>query len=83
MSGMNSRPFSIHPALSKLLERLVFSEILNDFSVNGLDSEFQHACKDGHSTCTALTQMADVWLSQIDGKKLLVLSCLTSVLLSM
>ena len=64
MSGMNSRPFSIHPALSKLLERLVFSEILNDFSVNGLDSEFQHA----YSTCAAITQMTDDWLTQIDDK---------------
>ena len=68
--GANSRPISILPLLSKLLERLVFDQITHYFSVNELNSDFQHAYKKGHSTSTALMQMTDQWLSDIDRKRI-------------
>ena len=40
------------------------------FSVNKLTTDFQHAYREGHSTCTALTQITDDWLKEIDNKKI-------------
>ena len=39
------------------------------FTVNKLTTDFQHAYMEGHSTSTALTQMTDDWLREIDDKK--------------
>ena len=58
-SGKNSRPISLLPALSKIMERIVFEQIKNYFGVNELNTIYQHADKEGHSTTTALTQMTD------------------------
>ena len=68
LSAVNSRPISILPVLSKLMEKVVFKQILNYFLSNQLNSDFQHAYKADHSTCTALTEMVDTWLSYIDKK---------------
>lgn len=67
-TGPSSRPISILPALSKLMEGIVFKQIQHYFSENSINSEFQHAYKVGYSTCTALTQLTDDWLKQIDRK---------------
>ena len=40
------------------------------FSVNKLTTYFQHAYRKRHSTCTALTQITDDWLKEIDNKKI-------------
>ena len=48
---------SLLPALSKLLDKTDFQQT------------FQHAYREGHSTCTALTQITDDWLKEIDNKK--------------
>ena len=61
-TGTNSRPISLSPVLSKLLEKIVLDQIQCYFSVNNLTSEYQLAYRVGHSTCTALTQMTDDWL---------------------
>ena len=34
-------------------------------------TDFQHAYREGHSTCTALTQMTDDWCNEIGNKKIL------------
>ena len=70
-SAVNSRPISILPVLSKLMERVVLKQVLYYFSFNQLNSDFQHAYKSDHSTCTALTDMVDKWLTYTD-KKLMV-----------
>ena len=67
-SAVNSRPISILPVLSKLMEKVVLKQVLYYFSINQLNSEFQHAFKSDHSTCTALTDMVDKWLSYTDTK---------------
>jgi hypothetical protein len=38
--------------------------------VNKLTTEVQHAYREGHSTSTALTQITDDWLREIDDKKI-------------
>ena len=35
-----------------------------------MTTEFQHANEEGHSTSTALTQLTDNWLREIDDKKI-------------
>lgn len=58
----NSYPISLLPDLSKLVERNVFDQIQCYFSENKWTTDFQHACREKHSTCTALTPMTDDWL---------------------
>jgi len=41
--GQNSRPISILPSLSKLLEKIVFEQVQDYFSNNELTTMFQHA----------------------------------------
>ena len=40
------------------------------FSVTKWTTDFQHAYREGHSICTALTQMTDDWLIENDKKKI-------------
>lgn len=68
--GSNCRPISILPILSKLLEKIIFKQILQYFSINGLLANAQHAYRPGHSTSTALIHMTDEWLACLDNKKL-------------
>lgn len=58
-SADNSRPISILPVLSKLMEKCVFEQIRHYFSLDDLNSDFQHAYHSDHSTCTAITEMTD------------------------
>lgn len=69
-SGKNSRPISVLPALSKIMERIIYNQIQSYFCKNGLNSVYQHAYKKGHSTVTALAQMTDDWMKEIDDKKI-------------
>ena len=69
-TGSNSQPISLLPTISKLLEKIVFDEIQCFFTVNKLTTDFQHICREGHSTSTALTQMTDHWLREIDDEKI-------------
>ena len=46
----------------------MFDQIQCYFTVNKLTTEFQHAYREEHSTRTALTQMTDDWLREIDDK---------------
>lgn len=41
--GPNSRPISLLPALSKIMERIVFEQIQKYYSDNHLNTDFQHA----------------------------------------
>ena len=52
--------------MSKLLEKIVFDQIQCYFSINNLTSIYQHAYREGHSTSTALTQITDDRLKDID-----------------
>ena len=69
-SKANSQPISLLPTLSKLLAKIVLDQIQCYFTVNKLTRDFQPAYREGHSTSTALTQMTDGWLREIDDKKI-------------
>jgi len=68
--GANSRPISLLPTTSKIMERIVCKQVSDYFSKNSLMSENQHAYRKNHSTCTALLHMVDDWYHSIDQGKL-------------
>lgn len=69
-SGSNSRPISILPVLSKILESIVHDQINNYFYTNDLLTDFQHAYRKSHSTATALTHMSDDWLRETEKRNI-------------
>ena len=69
-AGPNSRPISLLPVLSKILEKIVYDQIQDYLSNNKLITSCQHAYRPGHSTSTALAQMTDDWLKKMDEKRL-------------
>lgn len=70
LNGPNSRPISLLPVLGKLLEKIMTSRIQNYLDMNNLVTNSQHAYRKGHSTCTALIQMNDDWLKELEEKRL-------------
>jgi hypothetical protein len=50
------------------LEKIVFDQKQCYFAVNKLTTNFQNVYREGHSTSTALTQVTDDWLREIDDK---------------
>ena len=62
----NYRPISILPAISKVIERIVHTQVLEFFTENNLLSKFQSGFRGMHSTCTALLFATDLWLRNID-----------------
>ena len=47
----------------------MYGQIQEYFFSNGLMSKYQHAYRKGYSTSTALTQMTDNWLKDVDDSK--------------
>lgn len=69
-SGPNSRPISILPALSKIMEKIIHFQIQDFFNNNSLITKYQHAYRKSYSTYTALIEMTDDWLREIDNSKI-------------
>ena len=66
----NYRPISILPVVSKVFEREVFRQLYSYLTENSLLSKFQSGFRPKHSTATALIQMCDEWLENMDNGKL-------------
>lgn len=62
----NSCSISILPAIDKLLETIVSEQIWNYMENNDLITAHQHAYMSEHSTATALVEVTDQWLGQMD-----------------
>lgn len=69
-NGSNCRPICILPALSKIMEKIIHSQISKYFHTNNLMTSSQHAYRKAHSTSTALIQMTDAWLKRMDNSEL-------------
>lgn len=65
-SPENSRSNSLLPTLSKILESIISTQIWSYMETNDLISVNQHAYRKNHSTATALIEMTEQWLEQID-----------------
>lgn len=69
-TASNSRPISLLPSLSKVLERVVSDNVWKYMENNNLLTHTQHAYRKNHSTETALIHMTDDWLGALDQGKL-------------
>ena len=66
LNPKNYRPVAIIPILSKVLERLVFNQMINYLNQNNLIHPNHHAYRANHNTTTALLQMYDIWLDSLE-----------------
>ena len=57
----NYRPVALLPILSKILEKLVFLQLVDYLDSNHLVHPNHHGSRKQHSTATALLQMYDKW----------------------
>ena len=62
----NYRPISLLPTISKVFERVIFSQLYNYFNVNGLLSEQQYGFRSNHSTELATIKLVDSILQDLD-----------------
>ena len=58
----NYRPVAIVPILSKILEKVIFMQMITYLNENHLLHPNHHAYRAHHNTTTALIQMYDMWL---------------------
>ena len=72
----NYRPMSNLSFISKVLERIVYSQFLNPITANKLIDKFQSAYKPEHSTETALIRVVNDMLNAIDNGNLSLLTLL-------
>ena len=64
------RPISILPVISKVFEKEVFRQLYGYLTDNDLLSKHQSGFRPKHSTVSALIQMCDNWLSNMDVGKI-------------
>ena len=70
------RPIALLPILSKVLEKIVFSQLVEYLEVNNLIHPNLHGSRAAHNTSTALIQLYDKWADEIDDDKMVgVLVC--------
>ena len=55
----NYRPISILPAISKIIEKVIYGQIYHYFSQNNLFSDSQYGFRHGHSTELAALEIVD------------------------
>ena len=60
------RPVALLPVASKVLERAVFLQVVKYLESNSLVNPNHHGCRQGHNTATALLQMYDQWLGEVE-----------------
>jgi hypothetical protein len=70
------RPIALLPVLSKILEKAVFNQLVQYLEQNDLVHPNLHGSRAGHSTATALTQLYDTWVEEVEqGNMVGVLLC--------
>ena len=69
LTPKNYRPVALLPIFSKILEKAVFLQLVEYLDTNGLLHPNHHGSRQHHNTATALIQMYDQWLEEVeDGK---------------
>ena len=72
----NYRPVALLPILSKVLEKIVFSQFVKYLEENNLIHPNLHGSRAAHSTSTALIQLYDKWADDVENDKMVgVLIC--------
>ena len=67
----NYRPISILSVLSKILERIVYKQLLSHLENNGLLSSFQFGFRSKRSTELAVTYFTDIIRKEVDNGNIL------------
>ncbi len=62
-------PISVLPVLSKILERVVQSQVIDNLISHDLLTPFQSGFRPGHSTQDVLHRLVDSWLACLDNRK--------------
>ena len=70
LNPKNYRPVAIVPILSKVLERVIFNQLVEYLNANNLLHPNHHAFRGQHNTTTALIQMYDGWLQAVESGQL-------------
>jgi hypothetical protein len=65
LNPKNYRPVAIIPIFSKILERVVFNQMVEYVTANQLLHPNHHAYRAHHNTTTALIQLYDVWVEAV------------------
>ena len=66
----NYRPISIPPAISKIIERAIHTQLFEYFQAGNLLTESQYGYRPNHLTSTALISAVNLWLAIMDARKL-------------
>ena len=70
------RPVALLPILSKIMEKVVFSQLAKYLEQNNIIHPNLHGSRPGHNTSTALIQLYDRWVEEVEDDKLVgVLLC--------
>ena len=64
----NYRPISVLPAISKIMERILYTQLYEYLSANNILSEHQFGFRKFHSTATALLDCTNDWYINMDRK---------------
>ena len=70
LNPKNYRPVAIVPILSKILERIIFNQMIQYLNQNNLLHPNHHAYRAEHNTTTALVQMYDGWVQAVEAEQL-------------
>ena len=62
----NYRPVALLPIFSKVVERVVFNQLVQYLDSNNLIHPNHHGSRTGFSTASALIQMYDTWAEEVD-----------------
>ena len=66
LTPKNYRPVALLPIFSKILEKAVFLQLVEYLDANGLLHPNHHGSRQHHNTATALVQMYDQWLEEVE-----------------
>jgi hypothetical protein len=64
----NYRPISVLPAISKIMERIMYDQLYNYLTKFELLSDSQSGFRKSHSTATALLDCTNDWYMNLDRK---------------
>ena len=73
----NYRPVSILPAVSKVLERLVYDQLHDHLQANNILHPRQYGFRRGYSTQDILMALVEEWLKALDDDKLVGSACVS------
>ena len=70
LNPKNYRPVALLPVMSKILERVVFMQVVQYVEGQGLLHPSHHGSRSKHSTSTAMIEMYDTWVDSIEKEEM-------------